>query len=52
MKKYEFQYLGKLTNAPQFLIPWLDLFYEPVEIEIIRNIRNKLDQCEPDFYIK
>lgn len=36
-----FYRLGKIVNAPEFIIPWLDRFYETVEIELLSRINDK-----------
>jgi len=40
MKKEQFKHLGKLINAPQFIVPWLGRFYEPLEIKIIKEVQH------------
>jgi len=46
MKDNDFKNLSKFVNAPEFIVPWLDRFYELVEINIIRDIKRNPTDAE------
>jgi Pyruvate/2-oxoacid:ferredoxin oxidoreductase delta subunit len=46
MKDNGLKELGELVNAPEFIRMWLDRFYEPVEISVIREIEEHLTDME------
>ena len=44
-EKNDLKKLGKLVKAPDFILPWLDRFYEQIEIRIIKDIQqNSMDE--------
>ena len=45
MKDNDLEELGGFVKAPEFVKPWLDRFYEPIEVRIIRDIKhNPMDE--------
>ncbi|MCP4718125.1 MAG: hypothetical protein GY860_01595, partial [Desulfobacteraceae bacterium] len=38
----ELKKLGQWVKAPEFILPWLDRFYEPIEIGIIKTVHQDL----------